>query len=442
MTYTRLIPDPANPPSQIPSTQTAEDTANVTVQNRAPSASIGWSPAAPRYVGPYQLLGGGADPDGDPLSWAWTVDGAAFSTAQSPFVTFTTTGSHTVTLQTSDGLAQSPVVSRTVNIVNRQPVAKFEVGSNPATVGQTVTLNAATSVDPDAEGLQYSWNLGNGTGYGPPQDLPNAAVTFLQPGTYTVGLIVIDKGEGNLQAEITKEITVVNGRPPAVRFSYAPATPTANGVVTFTASGANADGSPSAYAWDLDNDGVFDDASGATAARSFPAGNYVVSVKATDPGSGLTQVAIQTVSVRQPDGTIQGGGGGPLILDQNVTVTLLPMSPSPRVRVRYLVAGRITRIARLTVRGPKGAVVRIRCRGKSCPTKKVLRAKITKTGRAVRFKRFERRLRAGTILQIYITKQGRWGEYRKIRLRKGKDAVWTDRCIKDFGAKVQRCPAD
>jgi PKD repeat protein len=442
MTYTRLIPDPADPLNVIPSTQTAEATAPVTVQNRPPTASI-TGPASLLVGQPGQLTGGGSDPDGDPLSsFSWQVDGAPFSIAQNPVVTFSTTGSHTVTLVTGDGSLSSAPDTHTINVPNRRPDAQFEIGSNPATVGQLVTLNAATSVDPDGEGLQYSWNLGNGTGYGPFQDEPNAAVTFMQPGNYPVGVIVRDKGAGTLEDEITKVVTVVNGRPPTVGFSYTPATPAANGVVTFTATGANADGSASAYAWDLDNDGVFDDASGVSAARSFPAGNHVVSVKATDPGSGLSQVAIQTVSVRGTDGTIQGGGGGGNIITPPVVVTLRPMTPAPKIRLGYAVIGRVTRVMSLTIRGPKDAVVRVRCRGKGCPTKKVLRAKITKTGKPVRFKRFERRMRAGTILQIYITKQGRWGEYRKIRFRANKRAVWTDRCIKDFGAKVQRCPAD
>jgi PKD repeat protein len=442
MSYTRVL-DPTGP---VVEPGSAEARASVTVQNRAPSASITSTPPSPLHVGtPYQLLGGGSDPDGDPIaSWAWAVDGAPSSAAQNPVVTFSTTGTHTIRLVTSDGLLSSPAATQTVNVPNRRPDAQFEIGSNPATVGQLVTLNAATSSDPDGEGLEYSWNLGNGTGYGPFQDEPNAAVTFMQPGNYPVGLVVRDRGAGTLEDEITKVVSVVNGAPPTVRFSFTPATPVANDVVTFAATGANADGSASTYAWDLDNDGVFDDASGASAARSFPAGNHVVSVKATDPGSNLSQVSIQTVAVRSPDGTaIQGpGGGGPTIIGGPVVVTLRPMSPSPRIRLGYAVIGRVTRIMSLTIRGPKDAVVRVRCRGKGCPTKKVLRAKISKSGTAVRFKRFERRLRAGTILQIYITKQGRWGEYRKIRFRANKRAVWTDRCIKDFGAKVQRCPAD
>lgn len=441
VTITFTYPDVTDPAILV--TETASAGASVTVQNRAPSASINSTPPSPLLVNqPYQLLGGGPDPDGDPLTYAWTVDNLPFSPLQNPVVSFSSTGTHTIKLVTSDGSLSSPADTQTVNVPNRRPDAQFEIGSNPATVGQLVTLNAATSTDPDGEGLQYSWNLGDGLGYLPAQDSPNAAVKFLQPGTYVLGLIVIDKGAGTLEDEITKVISVVNGSPPSVRFSYTPTTPVADNVVTFATAGANADGSPSTYAWDLDNDGVFDDASGPSAARSFPAGNHVVSVKATDPGSGLSQVAIQTVAVRASDGTVIQGGGTTTPITTPVVVTLLPMSPAPRIRLGYAVIGRITRITSLTIRAPKDAVVRIRCRGKGCPTKKVLRAKITKTGKPVRFKRFERRLRAGTILQIYITKQGRWGEYRKIRLRAGKRAVWTDRCIKDFGAKVQRCPAD
>jgi PKD repeat protein len=63
-------------------------------------------------------------------------------------------------------------------------------------------------------------------------------------------------------------------------------------------------------AWDLDNDGAFDDAFGPTAVTTFPAaGNYVVKLKVTDAG-GHESVASKTVSVAsagqpspQPPGT-------------------------------------------------------------------------------------------------------------------------------------------
>ena len=77
-------------------------------------------------------------------------------------------------------------------------------------------------------------------------------------------------------------------------FTHAPASPTAGDTITFTATSADAGG----YTWDLDADGQFDDASGATAARSFTgAGTHPVAVRAAD-ADGEPAERRRTVSVR------------------------------------------------------------------------------------------------------------------------------------------------
>ncbi|UVS81642.1 LamG-like jellyroll fold domain-containing protein [Actinokineospora sp. UTMC 2448] len=62
--------------------------------------------------------------------------------------------------------------------------------------------------------------------------------------------------------------------------------------VSFSAAGSSdPNGDPLTYAWDLDGDGAFDDATGVTASRTYTAtGTYDVSVQARDPG-GLTDEA-------------------------------------------------------------------------------------------------------------------------------------------------------
>jgi glucose/arabinose dehydrogenase len=67
--------------------------------------------------------------------------------------------------------------------------------------------------------------------------------------------------------------------------------------VTFDASGST-DANPGdslAYAWDLDDDGAFDDATGVTASRSYPLGVHVAHVRVTDL-AGLSDVASIVVS--------------------------------------------------------------------------------------------------------------------------------------------------
>ncbi len=50
------------------------------------------------------------------------------------------------------------------------------------------------------------------------------------------------------------------------------------------------------YAWDLDGDGAFDDAAGATATATLPAGDPTVGVRATD-AYGRTATETRTMSM-------------------------------------------------------------------------------------------------------------------------------------------------
>ena len=84
---------------------------------------------------------------------------------------------------------------------------------------------------------------------------------------------------------------------PDAAFTFAPATPQAGELVTFTDTSTDPDGTIAGRAWDLNGDGVFDDATGPTAGRMFATpGAYTVSEKVTDNG-GAPSVATRVVVV-------------------------------------------------------------------------------------------------------------------------------------------------
>lgn len=58
---------------------------------------------------------------------------------------------------------------------------------------------------------------------------------------------------------------------------------------------ASSQGNGVTYSWDLDGDGAFGDASGATITRTFPVGTQTVSVRATD-GSGIVSTETRSVT--------------------------------------------------------------------------------------------------------------------------------------------------
>jgi hypothetical protein len=118
------------------------------------------------------------------------------------------------------------------------------------------------------------------------------------------------------------------------------------------------------------------------------------------------------------------------------TEHLKVMKPFPVVRI----SGRLTttgaRITRLTVRAKKGASIDLRCRGRSCPSRKFARAASLR-----RFKEFERHLRAGTRLTIIVSKPGRIGKWTRITIRRGAVPKRLDQCSYPGRERPAACPA-
>jgi hypothetical protein len=72
---------------------------------------------------------------------------------------------------------------------------------------------------------------------------------------------------------------------------------------TFTANATDPDGSAGdvlTYAWDLDNDGQFDDGTGQTAQQTFSPGTYPVLVQVTDPDGAVGTLTRTVTIVNQP----------------------------------------------------------------------------------------------------------------------------------------------
>ena len=107
----------------------------------------------------------------------------------------------------------------------------------------------------------------------------------------------------------TISLRLTNNRLPSASYSFAPASPRAGEAVTFTASASDPDGSIAALEWDLNGDGGYADAQGASASRVFDApGTYRVGLRATDDAGGST-TSIAEVSVASAPAP--AGGSGP-----------------------------------------------------------------------------------------------------------------------------------
>jgi hypothetical protein len=94
-------------------------------------------------------------------------------------------------------------------------------------------------------------------------------------------------------------------------------------------------------------------------------------------------------------------------------------------------------ITRLTVRAPRGTSVIVRCRGRGCPRP----GKSQRAGRGtLRFATFERGLRPGAVLEVWVLDRARIGKYTRFRINGGTPPTRIDRCLRPRSTRPVGCP--
>jgi len=318
--------------------------------------------------------------------------------------------------------------------------AVYEIIFEPESplAGEQVTFHAERVNPGQGEGDSFSWDFGDGgTGTG-----IDATHVYAAPGSYTVILSVTDS-DGNTSVGYTTEIEVKPlNRPPSATFTFVPASPVAGEDVSFTGQASDPDGDTVTLSW------AFGD--GATETEASPtyayviAGTYTVVLTATDE-HGADAATFETLTVAPPIATSPPTGGSPPggseLPGDPVTPppTATPpemMSPFPIVRMAGAILPRGASVRVLSVRAPRGAQLSVRCRGRDCPVRSLTRISET---RIVRFRRFERRLAAGTELELFVRQPGKIGKYTRFVIRAGKPPSRVDRCLVPGRARPVRC---
>jgi PKD repeat protein len=427
VTVTATVPnaDPMLPPI----TETGTTTAHVLA---VPTASFSYVVLA---TGTVQFSNAST---GEPATFAWSWTGGT-ATGANPLVTTLSAGTTQVTL-TASNVAGSGAVTLPVT-VNGPPVAAFTITSNPAGTSTPVTFDAGTSTDPNSDPLTYSWDLNGDQVYG---DATGAIQTksYPTPGNYRVAVRVSD-GHGGMDTAVDF-VSVLPDKAPAVAMSASPAEPSVGANVTFTATASDADGTVATIEWDLDNDGRFDDGDGAVVTWSFTTpGSRIVAVRATDD-MGVTTIAFQTINVTgSASGASAPPGSAPVSFPHDSASSTRRgqmLSPFPIVRIRGLILRRAVRISLLSIKAPKGATVRVTCRGRSC-AKKSVKQRVASARSSVRVRALERRMRKGTVIQVFVTAPERVGKYTSFTIRSNAAPVRRDRCLRPGGSKPVNCPA-
>jgi hypothetical protein len=114
------------------------------------------------------------------------------------------------------------------------------------------------------------------------------------------------------------------------------------------------------------------------------------------------------------------------------------LSPFPVVRLVGEVRGGAARVSLLTVQAPRGAQITIKCSGpgKSCP--KLTTTRVS-TGSRATFRSFQRQMRSGTVLRIFVTRRGFVGKYTRFTIRRGSAPLRVDKCA-GASLTVAACP--
>jgi PKD repeat protein len=380
--------------------------------------------------------------------WDFSYDGMTFDvegSGASITRTFSLPGSYTVAVRvTSNEPADNQRISfQTITVAqaNRPPTALFTFAPTSPVPNEDV-LFASNSTDPDGDSLSHSWDFGDGSG---PNTQRNPAHAYATPGTKTVRLTV-DDGRGGVDDETH---TIVVRDPSAARasFDFTPQTPVVNQTVTFTSTSTPSAGQTiTSQNWDLDSDGQYDDAQGRTAARAFDsAGVYRVALRVVQ-ANGNAAVAEGTVRVGSILATPTGPGATPGNPSPTVPGGTPPrarpslLAPFPVVRLLGRAYPHRTVVTVLSVQAPRGALVRVRCRGKGrgCPS--VTRRKRS-TGKRVRFKTFERTIRPRAKLEVFVLAPGRIGKYARFKMRRGKPPARVDACVMPGKTRPRPCPS-
>jgi len=174
---------------------------------------------------------------------------------------FTTTtsyeepGTYAPTVKVYSGYGESdteecPTV--TVEPENTPPTANFSFQPDPAFAGQSTTFDATASSDPDGDIVEYRWDWDGDEAFEDTTTEPTIEQTFGEPGSYVVGLVVVDDDGARDRWERTVEVdqpTVV------ARCSAEPETIEPGGTVTIDASESE---NGSFIVYDFDGDGEYD----------------------------------------------------------------------------------------------------------------------------------------------------------------------------------------
>ncbi len=254
----------------------------------------------------------------------------------------------------------------------------------------------------------------------------------LSPGTYTAKAEQSDD-VGNVGRSEPDTFTVLappvapatTPSPPVAAFKWIPSNPQTGDPVTLASSSSDGSSPITGYAWALAGNGVFTGGESTITTSFSTPGPHVVQLRVTD-ANGLSSTVAETIAV----------ASAPVPL----------MQPFPVVRMSGSFGASGAKISLLAALAPVGATVTVTCHGRGCPAKSqafvATSPNKSKTGAVtITFRRFERFLRGGVVLEIWISKHGQIGKFTRFVIHRGKSPSRVDECLNPAGTTPLVCPS-
>lgn len=275
------------------SSATVEVGCGGTTTNQPPTVKMS-CPSQVIYGTPVEFLAQGSDPDGNPLTYEWRVNGTVVAGETGPTATLTVQRGDKVSVTVGDGTATSAA---------KEIVCEGEEPNQPPTVtlecpadlvwGKATEFTALGS-DPDGDQLTYTWTI-NGTkisGSG-------ATVTATLEKGDVISVVATDtrkaasaSATGNCDGN--SRPTVKLACPTAVFYGEP---------IVFTATGTDDDGDPLTYVWSVNGETVAGE-SGASATLTVEPGDRVNVVAVDDRDAASASMTVQCTGTSRPTVTI------------------------------------------------------------------------------------------------------------------------------------------
>jgi PKD repeat protein len=274
-----------------------QDTSGKFIRNNlAPSATITASPSSGVAPLSCAFTVGGSDPEGTPLTYAWTFGDGTTAAGASAHHVYATAGTYTASVTVRDSAGAAGITSRTISVaasvVNQPPTASIAVSSISGVAPLSCAFNANGSVDPEGSPLTYAWTFGDGaTAAG-----ISTSHVYASAGTYTARVTVRDSAGATASASKTITVTAsVINQSPTASITATPSSGVAPLSCAFSASGSlDPEGTPLTYTW------TFGDGATATGVSTnhvyASAGTYTARVTVRD-SAGATASMSKTISV-------------------------------------------------------------------------------------------------------------------------------------------------